>query len=201
MWSSGKSKTFVIKRICNDGIHELVDGSYCPEEMLRHADYRPEVGDVVEFGGESGTQKGIIYLHSVNKLLVAGPGIWYVDVISNIRKIGHVRDMDGVRDCATADSFAKAYFLEQSEPKSYADQSRAWVKLHKVMTGSKLKVIGKWEKGEGGFTAGTPWDDLPEKAAMQGKICKVVCVTDKYVNVKLNGHVGTFPYFVLEPVK
>lgn len=163
-------------------------------KALRHAKYKPAVGDVVEFEDNGETFQGIVFHHETGPYTIAVNGGIGVDLPSPLvfKKIGHTATMDGIRRWENARPIAKAYFSDK--PASYADRQAAWVKKFDIKEGSKVKVVRKFKDDEDGYD-GLGSSRHPEKGRMVGKAYEVVEIRSQAIAV----YGWEFPYFVLEP--
>lgn len=107
------------------GTVTLDDGLFHPISSLRHADYKPGAGDVVEFEKGGKRREGVVFAHSYygGRLGVTYDETWeYLDKVTDVSKIGFC-DKAPKSPYLPSDArkVLKAYFSEQSEPKSTKD--------------------------------------------------------------------------------
>jgi len=102
-------------------------------------------------------------------------------------------DKDNFAGYVSAKYLALASFAPNPDA-SYAENQKAWIEYYKIDEESRLKVVCKFERQEGGFD-GTVWDCPDSKEAMQGKAYNVERIDSGHIVLYGN----YFPYFALEP--
>lgn len=177
------------------------------------SEYKPSVGDVVEFEYcRPADSRGIVFVEKDGRICITrytsgGPhqGTGYHPCTpslqyKNVRKIGSCNlTLEGL-DGHKAQMLAKAYFSKPTftaDPdKSYAENQEEAVKFYGWVKGSKVRVMRKFKDREGGFI-GYAWDFSLNKAQQQGKVGSIASICKGYIVI----HEGCFPYFALETVK
>jgi hypothetical protein len=106
-----------------------------------------------------------------------------------------VRDKEGVTWFVEPDSFRPL-------SGTYAERQAKFIDFYDLKVGSKVKVVRKFDCGEGGNNARS-WDSCRDKAAMQGGTFEFRNSSDTSVCLWTadKGDWWCFPYFALEPVK
>ncbi len=175
--------------------------SYNPPD-LRHADYKPAVGDVVEFERGNKKCKGIIYRYYPEgfhiRMSLPDGGSYGMGALPSdlFKKIDHVDFVpDEATCCANLDKDAKAYFSEQSftPTGTYAERQKQWVEHYEIKVGSKVKVV-RDSDGE------KDWADTGLNLNGVIGTCYTVSSIDHY-GIGVKGHNYYLPYSSLEPVK
>lgn len=109
--------------------------------------------------------------------------------------IGYVED-NSCNDIDNEYAFPKAC-LEPIFEGSYEERQAQWIKFHGIKVGSKVKVVRKFNKDEGGFTK----TSNQNKSDAVGDSYAVDCIGSNVIWLE-TGIVCSkgFPYFVLEPI-
>lgn len=201
---------YVIDRIGDWKVHLKGVNWGIPLSSLAPAEYKPEVGDVVEFEYKGTKYQGLIFQTSSHKSFELPVAYFTMDGqycdwvrsnahrIQNLVKTGHIV---GNVNTDNYMSIAKAYFSRTFSPdpdKSYEENQKAWVEFHGIKVGSKVKVTRTVESKENG------WCRETDLSAMVGIVYKVgwIYPSNGFSLHMVDSRVGNgmdVPYFALEP--
>lgn len=90
---------------------------------------------------------------------------------------------------------------QMEEQEAYKILQAAWVKLHDLRVGDKVKVVSKFQCQELGF-AGDEWNSCGTKEESQGRIVRVYKIAGRDIKLHTtDGREGNdFPFFALDIV-
>jgi hypothetical protein len=171
------------------------------------APYVPEVGDVVSFEWSGDQHMGIVFQHEDWRdcIAITDGCIPKVKWCSGIKFIAKTDSMGGTHSGEDAVNLAKAYFSKPVFAGSYVECQKQWCEHYGIEGGSMVKVVRKFEQGEGGFPNDHKWNNRLD--VLLGKVTEVFLVEPGKISVRTAPDKDRYwefdyiPYFALEPAE
>ena len=158
-------------------------------------DWKPAVGDVVEFDKYYGDTKGIVFSPSKwNELIsiACETGGWCSSPPMQMRKVGECELLKGgEKEVSFAIGVAKAYFAQPTFTGTYEERQKQWIEHHGLEKGDMLEVVRDFEDNADGYNGTCKYD-----IGHQGRFSGGGHSKD---GIRV-GDARWFPYFALEPV-